>query len=343
MNTNKNCSGTHESNVERYMQAIDNNKNISDEYKDELKKLRIFFIENIYLDDAVTTYNLENCQIEVVSKEKLDEVKAAAYYNQVGNKICVDDTNFGLFHETFHMTSDYGNDLVTLSGDNNDILQLFESKNWNVNSCGLYDGIENIGRGLNEGVTSILFQEYFNGSAGGYYSEMIIAKMLCEIIGSDVVLEAYSTGDINLIINALTNIDDDKDQAIKLITAVDRIYIAYLNLGNSYEEYEDSVNETIELLNKYNITKTGNNLDEDQVLNAYCKQLKLENDVTVAKGYFSNLYIVEIGTPYIEERQTSIETVYDDATNNLMEIQVVKVNKILLDQQETLAYQKTKY
>jgi hypothetical protein len=168
--------------------------------------------------------------------------------------------------------------------------------------------------------------------------------MLCEIIGKDTVLEAYSTGNINLIINSLASIDGDRVQATKLISFIDNIsYTTYTKSNLTYADYEDSINKIIELLNKYNSAKNSKDLNEDQILNAYCMQLKLENDVTVVKGYFSNSYIEGIGNPYIEEKKETTEMVYDDATNNLMEITVIYTNKTLLDQQETLAYQKTKY
>ena len=53
---------------------------------------------------------------------------------------------------------------------------------------------------LNEGMTELLQAEYFNdGNATGYYEYVTLTKIFCELIGSDKMLEAYSTENMSLI------------------------------------------------------------------------------------------------------------------------------------------------
>lgn len=80
-------------------------------------------------------------------------------------------------------------------------------------------------RVLDEGMTALLQREYFKEQPvyDAYGREVICVRLMCEIIGSDKMLEAYSTCDDSLIYDSLTKIYGNK-------AVVDGIY----KLMNSY-------------------------------------------------------------------------------------------------------------
>lgn len=87
---------------------------------------------------------------------------------------------------------------------------------------------------LKEGMTELLNREYagsdpfspFTSDFHDYTSivyqpEICSVKLLCELIGENKMLEAYSTDDIDIIYDALANIYKDKKEAKKLINGIE--------------------------------------------------------------------------------------------------------------------------
>ena len=85
-------------------------------------------------------------------------------------------------------------------------------------------------RYLNEGVTELLVDEYFEDNPfvedTSYPYEIAMVKILCEMVGFDVVLETYSTGDMSIIYNKLTEIMD-KESARKYLDLINKMFEDY--------------------------------------------------------------------------------------------------------------------
>ena len=91
---------------------------------------------------------------------------------------------------------------------------------------------------LNEGMTELLNCEYFNdGFPTTYENSILLTKIVCELIGPDKMLEAYSKEDTSIIEEELLKINPDK------------------------ESYDSFMNE----LQNYGINSIGNDLSEIKV------------------------------------------------------------------------------
>lgn len=144
----------------------------------------------------------------------------------------------------------------------------------------LHEGIHHTGslnnKILDEGMTSIIEAEYFHDGEikNGYQKEVIVTKLFCEIIGSDVMLEAYTTQNDDKINDALLRFY--KSQKV-----VDCIY-------NYVEEFVNSDTKE-EYINHYsNLCLFLVNEAPDEVKNVFLNTLN--NFGKKEKGYFSQEY-----------------------------------------------------
>ena len=64
---------------------------------------------------------------------------------------------------------------------------------------------------LSEGVTSLICSEY-DLTPDAYFRQAVVVRMLCEIIGSDIVMESFLQSDFKLIEDELLKIDNDKEK-----------------------------------------------------------------------------------------------------------------------------------
>ena len=80
---------------------------------------------------------------------------------------------------------------------------------------------------LAEGVTELLVDEYFTENPffedSSYPYEVTMTKLLCEMVGSDRVLEAYTTGDMSVIKDELRQYEGEMDAA-RFITSTERVF-----------------------------------------------------------------------------------------------------------------------
>ncbi len=90
---------------------------------------------------------------------------------------------------------------------------------------------------FNEGMTELLANEYFSDSPflefKNYPFEIYAVKMLCDTAGSDVVLKAYTTGDMTGVYETLASYSGTVDEAKKAIDILDKLFL-YLD-----GEYDD--------------------------------------------------------------------------------------------------------
>ena len=105
---------------------------------------------------------------------------------------------------------------------------------------------------LNEGMTSLICHEFYDGNyEDGYNRHPVMCKILCELIDSDTMLEAYSKHDMSIIENALYRIYPDKDYNTQFLNLLDSY--ARCQRVDVVEEFviKEKVNEIVEYLNGY--------------------------------------------------------------------------------------------
>ncbi len=81
---------------------------------------------------------------------------------------------------------------------------------------------------LNEGMTTIISSEYiddFSLDRSGYYDHVLITRCLCEIIGADKMLEAYSQDNMDII----------RDELLKLNSDI-RYYEQFIEVMDNYQQ-----------------------------------------------------------------------------------------------------------
>ena len=202
--------------------AIMDNKNLSDEQKSFFYEYSDLIMDNPYLNreqvyDDFLKLNISYCE----RPGNLDE-SVEGTYNHFIKRISVyeDDINYDVLrHEGIH---------AIFSNNNTDDLPTF----------------------FIEGMTELLSNEYFSSDPFYEYNHYPYAiasvKMLCESVGSDVVLESFTKGDINLIINKLGE-TIGRDNAT---TAIDILSNTFdYNQGNDVLKYSsESIKTNYDLL-----------------------------------------------------------------------------------------------
>ena len=95
-----------------------------------------------------------------------------------------------------------------------------------------------------EGVTELLLSEYFTDNpyieTNSYPYEIAMVKILCEMVGSNTVLEAYTTGNMNLIQDKLTNHFEEHE---------DKNYLKNIEL--MFNEYAENGNVSFEKMSYF--------------------------------------------------------------------------------------------
>lgn len=180
-----------------------------------------------------------------------------------------------------------------------------------------------------EGMTELLANEYFSESPfiefKNYPFEIYAVKMLCDTAGSDIVLKAYTTGDMNLIYEALASYSGTVDDAKKAIGIFEKLFL-FLDGKNENLDFnnDEMTNDLFFYLNSVANAKYGDNTEEfnfdrssyyyNQILflNIFESKSKdaisadLEELGVFCKPYFSSKLKLEYSEPTIG--------VLDDAT-----------------------------
>ena len=171
----------------------------------------------------------------------------------------------------------------------------------------------NFGEFLNEGLTSQLTNEYLIKD-NGYTTERMLTGMLSELVGKETLLKCYFECDYDELINKLTEITNDKKEAIRLISLGDVITsLGYEtvkgqkdimnnqdteekeNYENNKVSLEQALNEFITLYEKYYVTKTNQNLKNNTYLAACVDSLLQTNNLQISPELIQgiNMYFVE--------------------------------------------------
>lgn len=171
----------------------------------------------------------------------------------------VETINTTIFHELLHFYSKSG----------------FASSNIDKNGY--------IGDALNEGMTQLLVNEYFNNQIFVYSNEVSITKALVEIVGSDFMRESYFSHDLDSLIVELSKYTS-YENVISLLKNMDNAKVAYNDedRGN-YNIFNGNCWDIIENIysNKYGI-----DMERDKLMVAYKDGTDYDSVVSVSKKYF---------------------------------------------------------
>lgn len=167
------------------LSAIYNNDNLTKKEKDILYCLLDYFNDNPYINKEKVYHELRNLNIQFSFRKHVEEDKAvlAMYLSQFR-----DIVHFEIFpkdstraHENIHCVS----------------------------------RIQNLPKWFNEGMCELISLEYFEEEPflemDSYCNEIKVIKFLCELVGSDTVLKAYTLDDMNIIIDELSKIYGEKE------------------------------------------------------------------------------------------------------------------------------------
>lgn len=189
------------------MNAIENNPNLNSEDLSVAKSLVNYIEDNPYFDYEKLYDNLSS--FSVVHSENYDNGNVASYYSIDYNVIeMLQDSYLSdewyqkcLRHEIIHATGYLDNSILT------------------------------------EGMTSILEDEYGGNNSfyvDDYHDHRLIAKIFCELITPDKMLEAFSKRDMSIIHDEMLKIYDDEETYQKLMN-----YLEWYQ--NNYQDKKTSV------------------------------------------------------------------------------------------------------
>ena len=260
--------------------AVLRNNNLDDNEKDCIYKLSTLICENPYLDIELSYDSLSKLKIEYLGKSDEYDDDTLAVYSNNDNTISVfqikEETNYEiLLHELVH--SIFTNDKTI-----------------------------KLPKFLIEGETELLTNEYLSNTPflekATYPYEVTMVKLLCEMVGADSVLEAYTTGDLNAI-NSKLIYDDNYFETTKFLNNIDIIFKA---LSNNEKIPEKSYNEFIVYMDKFFENNYSNDQEKQELYEYY-------------KGIFNKIYKDDPYTEYnnyINENGIIIKPYYSEQLKN---------------------------
>ena len=163
------------------------------------------------------------------------------------------------------------------------------------------------GIALDEAITEQLTSEYLSVESNIYGDQRIYMAALCEIIGTDPLLEFYFGGSTKPIIKELNKIDENDIKAEKLIENIDKT----LENSRSFSEYiskenRELINEIYSSLDNYFYIKYGYHMNEDDIMaNLFINSrlCDVENKSNIQNiiypyigGFFTKSYVNKNGT-----------------------------------------------
>ena len=248
-----------------YCFSIFNNKNLTEEQQLEIFNLLPLLSDNENINKESFYNTLENLKIKYINRPDYME-----------------DTITGTYFFPLHNISIY----VSEEDDKNDEILNHEK----IHS--LYTNIKNftIPHFLCEGMTELLKNEYFSNhpfsELYSYIYETTFVKLICELVGSDIVLEAYTTGNTNLIYDKLDSIYGSPGDSESIISKIDEILDKYYDFDYSFSK-EELKNLIIDL-EKYFIDTESEKLDG---LTSYGYLLYDDRIIDHAFYYYENILL----------------------------------------------------
>ena len=219
------------------LNAIHCNDNLTDEEKEFCCGFIDMFNDNPYLDKERVYHSLLNLDISYKNRPYIYEDSVEGVYIDKYKSIGVfvnDPDKAVLGHEIIHCICANDGSLPTF---------------------------------FVEGMTELLANEYLSDSPfiefKHYPFEIYAVKMLCDTAGSDVVLKAYTTGNMDLIYEALASYSGTVDDAKKAIGIFEKLFL-FLDGKNENLDFnnDEMTNDLFMYLNSVANSKYGDNSEE---------------------------------------------------------------------------------
>lgn len=162
---------------------------------------------------------------------------------------------------------------------------------------------------FDEGMTELLVDEYFSDKPfledNSYPYEITAIKIIADMIGSDALLEAYTTRDMNVIYDSFR----EKLDSSSFIYKLESIIESYEN-GNSVSQ--ESLDELLKISDSYMKNKYGEDSQNYKAYEYNTKVLKLLSDEKPNEEYVD--FILENGSyvkPYFSSELKEEYTTYE--------------------------------
>lgn len=244
--------------------------NNSDDEKKEILNLTKLVIRdnNDYLDQKDILNSFSSLKIVITSNDRLltnTSDNIIGRYDQETNTLYLkegldeDVLNTTIFHEFLHFLSKSG----------------FVSTSFNKNGY--------IGDALNEGMTQLLVNEYFQNQLFVYSNEVSITKVIVEIVGSDFMRECYFSHDLDSLINELSKYVS-YEEVISLMKNMDNTKVAYND--NDRDNYDSFNRNCWDIIGNIYMNKFGKDMEKDRLMMAYKDGTSFDSVVSVSKKYF---------------------------------------------------------
>lgn len=280
------------------LNAVIENKTLTEEEKEVLYEFDDLLLENPYLNKESAYKSLK--KVKVINK-KTNNSNIEGKYIFTNNKLIMYlnekhyDYEATLIHEFIHCI-------------------YFTKKTYKLPQY------------FREGMTELLTNEYFTSTPyyehTSYPFEIIAVKQLCNMIGSDKVLEAFSKGDMNLIAQELSRTMSEEESR-QFLEDMDKTFYHYENdhsledkdyylgmrnflLNFDKKRYAESLeNDTYEELWKDKLEESSYNLDILMLLdskNPYNEYLwYIEENGVYLRPLFSNDLKETLEEPHLEK------------------------------------------
>lgn len=286
-------------NVNEITNLIKNNKNIKIDEKAFLLSLSDIYKDNINNFDLNTlTNNIPNLKIDYdldnQAKYKLDSITKGCWILDDNEIIIFKSEEFNskvyhvLLHEFMHCISNGGV------------------------ACNNKDGVA-----LTEGITELIASEYTSTLinekyVGAYGKQQTYAKMLAEIIGIEVIKDAYFKHNPDILYDELTKLTNEKD-AYNLVRLINDEMI--MENKNSLDYYENKP-ETIKNLNKirndidklyakFYKAKYDIEMENDLLMCSYIDSIRKTNTANYPYYKEGNTFYIEVNKNYINKKIAS--------------------------------------
>lgn len=170
--------------------------NIEDDKKDELLVMNAIYTNNeLSTHDKNVFYGFYSIVEDIQSMDRERAYESLSKVKVIRNKNVAMTSNSTLGDYS------YGSEVINIyaESDPNDRILVHEGIHCMFNNS----KTESLPRFFNEGMTELLSNEYFSEDPflenNSYPIEVAYVKMLCEIVGTDTVLQAFVSGDFNKI------------------------------------------------------------------------------------------------------------------------------------------------
>ena len=248
------------SNTSDLYKSINSNENLDDKEKEILTYVSDFISDYYYyMDDEDVNQKLSTFDIKY---EETSDNHLAGTWNSWFNEMTFYNCDYSVelnsnqdvvSHELYHL----------LSGDI-------------YNPC------------LREGITSLINYEYSNyQNTDGYFKQLLMSQILCEIIDPELIIKSYLQSDISILKTELLKIDDDKSRFKRLLNNMENYQLLFDQYLNYVEVELDEItyNEYLQLKDcKQNLLDS---IKED--LQFYYQQSGKESNSELVNNYLEKL------------------------------------------------------